>query len=156
MSDRTTLLLADRQAFRDAIKRLEIQYDWAIDASKEELHSAIVAVGLEDPERLRRKLREIQSDVNVPECTSCGGANHLSNSPHCRDCILEQFRECVRELYEDIPPAHEIVPDDDEQLKLLIRDERVDSDVFDTPADENKSGVQDDEDGSNQQGDSDE
>lgn len=82
MSERTTLLLDDRQAFRDEIKRLEIEYDWALEASKEELHSAIVAVGLEDHDRLKRKLREIQDDEDLPECTSCGGLKHLSDSPH--------------------------------------------------------------------------
>lgn len=101
MGEQTTLLLEDRQVFRDKIKRLEIEHDWAIEASKTDLHTAIISVGLEDHERLKRKLREIQDDVNVPECTSCGEANHLDDSPHCRDCLLEQIEQCVRELDSD-------------------------------------------------------
>lgn len=144
MSERTTLLLDDRQAFRDEIKRLEIEHNWALEARKTDLHTAIVAVGLEDHSRLRRKLREIQSECNIPACMSCGGANHLSESPHCRDCILERIEQYIQALDRDVP--REIGSNGDARLKLLLRDERVDSDVFQIPSDENKSAVQGDED----------
>lgn len=62
MGEQTTLLLDDRQAFRDQIKRLELQHDWALEASKTDLHTAIVAVGLEDHARLKHKLREIRDE----------------------------------------------------------------------------------------------
>ncbi|WP_436346984.1 hypothetical protein [Natronorubrum sp. FCH18a] len=98
MGERTTVLLDDRQAFRDEIKRLEIEHDWALDASKTGLHTAIVVVGLEDDERLRRKLEEVQRDGTDAECMSCGGSRHISDSSRCQNCLLEQIDHCIRVL----------------------------------------------------------
>ncbi|WP_312910155.1 hypothetical protein [Natronosalvus caseinilyticus] len=62
MAESTTIQLHDRRAFRRELKRLELEYDTLWDAQVADVHTAIVRVGIENPDLLLDTVNEIQHE----------------------------------------------------------------------------------------------
>ncbi len=64
MPEPTTLQLYDRRAFRRALTQLELEHDGLWEARTTDIHTAIVRVGIENPDLLLRKVEEVQQEQN--------------------------------------------------------------------------------------------